>query len=54
MTAVDAIHKVGEGPPQGKGPSQGEIGSKGNAYLDAKFPMLTKIVSMRITAAPDT
>ena len=29
----------------GKGPAQGRINQQGNAYLDAKFPKLGRIVS---------
>ncbi len=38
----------GDGPPQGQGPNQAQIFSEGNAYLDASFPELTKIVKMTI------
>lgn len=48
MDVVDSIFKIGEGPPSGKGPAQSDITQKGNAYLDQKFPDLTKIVSVRI------
>jgi peptidyl-prolyl cis-trans isomerase A (cyclophilin A) len=53
MAAVDAIYKIGEGPPSGKGPSQRDITTKGNAYLDAKFPQLTRVLTARVVAAPD-
>jgi peptidyl-prolyl cis-trans isomerase A (cyclophilin A) len=52
MDAVDAIFKVGEGPPSGQGPAQGKIVSEGNAYLDRGFPQLTKVVSAKVVAAP--
>ena len=52
MDHVHTIFKVGEGAPSGKGPSQGEIVSKGNAYLDAKFPKLTRVVKARVVAGP--
>ena len=42
----------GDGPPQGKGPNQAQIFSDGNAYLDAGFPELTKIVKMSLQQAP--
>ena len=48
LEAVDAIFKIGEGAPSGKGPEQGKIQALGNAYLDASFPKLTRIVSARI------
>jgi len=53
MDAVDAIHKIGEGPPKGKGPAQHDITQKGNAFLDAKFPQLTRVLTARVVAAPD-
>lgn len=48
MEVVDSIYKIGEGPPSGKGPAQQDITQKGNAYLDQKFPDLTKVVRVRI------
>ena len=48
MEVVDSIYKIGEGPPSGKGPAQHDITQKGNAYLDKKFPDLTKVVTVRI------
>jgi peptidyl-prolyl cis-trans isomerase A (cyclophilin A) len=42
----------GDGPPQGQGPNQQQIFSEGNAYLDASFPELTKIIKMSIQEAP--
>ena len=48
MEVVDTIFKIGEGPPSGRGPAQGKINKLGNAYLDAEFPMLTKIVTARV------
>jgi peptidyl-prolyl cis-trans isomerase A (cyclophilin A) len=42
----------GDGPPKGQGPNQAQIFSEGNAYLDAGFPQLTKIVKMTIQEAP--
>jgi len=52
MPHVDTIYKVGEGAPSGSGPTQGEIVARGNAYLDSKFPKLTKVVTARVVAAP--
>ena len=52
MAAVDSIFKVGEGPPDGSGPAQGDIVARGNAYLDADFPTLTRIVTARVVDAP--
>ena len=51
LEAIDAIYKIGEGGP-GKGPTQDQIKAKGNAYLDAQFPKLTRIVTARIVDAP--
>jgi hypothetical protein len=42
----------GDGPPQGQGPAQAEINTQGNAYLDAGFPELTKILKATIQEAP--
>ena len=41
----------GEGGP-GKGPEQHHISAKGNAYLDASFPKLTRITTARLVDAP--
>ena len=35
-------------PYSGEKPNQGEIQSKGNAYLDEKFPNLSKIKHVRV------
>ena len=51
-SAMDTIFKVGEGEPSGSGPGQGKIVAKGNAYLDAEFPKLTKLVTAKIVDAP--
>ena len=40
------------GPPSGKGPAQGMIKQRGNEYLDAEFPQLTRIVSAHVTDGP--
>jgi peptidyl-prolyl cis-trans isomerase A (cyclophilin A) len=40
--------RYGDGPPQGQGPNQQQIFTEGNAYLDASFPELTKIIKMSI------
>jgi len=42
----------GDGPPKGQGPDQQQIFSAGNAYLDAGFPELTKIVKVSLQEAP--
>ena len=43
MALVDQINKA-----HGEGPDQGRIAEEGNAYLDAEFPGLSYIVSMRL------
>jgi hypothetical protein len=44
MTVVDALHAAyGDGPPRGEGPYQAMVEARGNAYLDAEFPNLTRI-----------
>ena len=49
MEVVDAFYTgYGEGAPMGPGPSQDRIRSEGNAYLDAEFPKLDRILSTRI------
>lgn len=53
MDAVDAIFKVGEGPPSGAGPAQQKITAMGNSYLDKEFPKLTRVVSARVVERKD-
>ena len=48
MAVVDAIHVTGEGAPSGKGPNQGKIQVRGDAYLRAEFPELSRVVSARV------
>jgi peptidyl-prolyl cis-trans isomerase A (cyclophilin A) len=49
MAAVDAFHAAyGDGPPRGDGPYQAMASARGNEYLDADFPELTKIVRATI------
>ncbi len=53
MDAVDAFHAAyGDGPPRGDGPYQAMASARGNEYLDADFPELTKIV--RATIEPES
>jgi len=45
MDVVDSFHSAyGDGPPRGEGPYQAMAQARGNVYLDAEFPELTRIV----------
>lgn len=49
MDVVSTLYKgYGEGAPNGGGPSQDRIQGEGNAYLDAEFPKLDRIVTAQI------
>lgn len=49
MDVVDAFYaEYGDGPPRGDGPYQAMVEARGNAYLDAEFPELTRIVRATI------
>ena len=49
MDVVSTLYKgYGEGAPNGDGPSQDRIQGEGNAYLDADFPKLDRIVTAQI------
>ena len=49
MDVVDAFHsEYGDGPPRGDGPYQAMAAARGNEYLDADFPELTRILSATI------
>jgi peptidyl-prolyl cis-trans isomerase A (cyclophilin A) len=49
MDAVDAFHAAyGDGPPRGEGPYQAMVEARGNAYLDAEFPELTRVLDASI------
>lgn len=51
MEFVDAFFAgYGDGPPRGEGPYQAQVQVQGNAYLDASFPDLTRII--RVTVEP--
>ena len=45
---IDQLYVTGEGQPKGKGPAQNLIQSKGNAYLDEKYPSLSYIKAAKI------
>jgi peptidyl-prolyl cis-trans isomerase A (cyclophilin A) len=45
MDVVDRFNATyGDGPPRGSGPYQAQARAQGNAYFDAEFPDLTRIV----------
>lgn len=49
MDVVDRFHAgYGDGPPRGDGPYQAQVQAQGNAYLDASFPELTRILSATV------
>ena len=51
MDAVDAFYaEYGDGPPRGTGPYAAMAQARGNEYLDADFPELTRIVRATIEA----
>jgi len=44
MDVVDSFYSgYGDGPPRGEGPYQAQVQARGNAYLDAQFPLLDRI-----------
>jgi len=44
MDVVDSFYSgYGDGPPRGDGPYQAQVQARGNAYLDAQFPLLDRI-----------
>ncbi|MDA0329435.1 MAG: peptidylprolyl isomerase [Gemmatimonadetes bacterium] len=50
MDIVDAFYSgYGDGPPRGDGPYQAMAAARGNEYLDADFPELTRIVRATVT-----
>jgi len=50
MDVVDAFYAAyGDGPPRGDGPYQAMVQARGNEYLDADFPELTRILSATVT-----
>jgi len=49
MDVVDRFYSgYGDGPPRGEGPYQAQVQAQGNAYLDASFPELTRILSAKV------
>ena len=49
MDVVDAIYAdYGDGPPRGDGPYHAMAQARGNEYLDADFPELTRIIRATI------
>lgn len=45
MDVVDSFHAgYGDGPPRGEGPYAAQAQAQGNAYFDAEFPELDRIV----------
>jgi peptidyl-prolyl cis-trans isomerase A (cyclophilin A) len=50
MDVVDSFYaEYGDGPPRGDGPYQAMVQARGNEYLDAEFPDLTRIVGVTVT-----
>ena len=51
MDVVDAFYAdYGDGPPRGTGPYQAMAAARGNEYLDAEFPELTRIIRATVEA----
>jgi peptidyl-prolyl cis-trans isomerase A (cyclophilin A) len=51
MDVVDSFYAgYGDGPPRGDGPYQAQVQARGNAYLDAQFPLLDRIEKAVIEA----
>ena len=51
MDVVDAFYAdYGDGPPRGDGPYQAMAAARGNEYLDADFPELTRIIRATVQA----
>ncbi|MDX1493519.1 MAG: peptidylprolyl isomerase [Longimicrobiales bacterium] len=50
MDVVDSFYGAyGDGPPRGDGPYQAMAQARGNEYLDADFPELTRIIDVSVT-----
>lgn len=53
MEVVDSFYDAyGDGPPRGDGPYQAQVRAQGNAYLDAEFPDLTRILRATVEGDP--
>lgn len=48
MHVVDALHRTGECAPRGPGPNQGRLQLEGDAYLDAAFPEVDRILRAEV------
>jgi peptidyl-prolyl cis-trans isomerase A (cyclophilin A) len=49
MEVVEVLHAgYGEGAPRGEGPEQERIQAEGEAYLEAEFPELDRVVRARV------
>ncbi|MGA1416810.1 MAG: peptidylprolyl isomerase [Gemmatimonadaceae bacterium] len=49
LAVVDSLYAgYGEGAPMGKGPAQDRITTEGESYLAAQFPLLDRVVTMRV------
>lgn len=48
MDVVGALHETGEGAPRGPGPGQLDVMQRGNAYLDAEFPDVDRVLQATI------
>lgn len=52
MDVVDGFYaEYGDGPPRGEGPYQAMAQARGNAYLDADFPLLARIIDASVEPA---
>lgn len=55
MSRIDRLYSgYGEGAPSGRGPDQGQTQSRGNSYLDERFPKLSYISSATMAGGDAT